>query len=100
MTQAGRRPSTLRWITQSARLPSTCDARLLCGRGFIVQALPQSGFPEPDTGDKKFNSRLVAPTTRSFALARLRRHREAFLDPSLPQRFLAGDGSGRLIAVK
>src|SRR5437879_7673128 len=39
-------------------------------------------------------------TTRSFALARLRRHREAFLDPRLPQRFLAGDGSGRLIAVK
>jgi hypothetical protein len=34
----------------------------LCGRGSIVQALPQSGFPAPDTGDKKFNSRLVAPT--------------------------------------
>src|SRR5947209_18871159 len=38
--------------------------------------------------------------TRSFALARLRRHREAFLDPCLPQRLLAGDGTGRLIAVK
>src|SRR5258706_14325419 len=38
-------------------------------------------------------------TTRSFALARLRRHREAFLDPCLPQRCLVGDGSGRLIAV-
>ncbi len=23
---------------------------------------PQTGFPTPDTGDKKFNSRLVAPT--------------------------------------
>jgi hypothetical protein len=34
----------------------------LCGRGSIVQALPQSGFPAPDTGDKEFNSRLVAPT--------------------------------------
>jgi hypothetical protein len=39
-------------------------------------------------------------TTRSFALARLRRRREAFLDPRLPQRCLAGDGSGRLIAVE
>src|SRR5438132_10493529 len=37
--------------------------------------------------------------TRSFALARLRGHREAFLDPRLPQRCLAGDGLGRLIAV-
>jgi hypothetical protein len=34
----------------------------LCRHGSIVQALPQSGFPAPDTGDKKFNSRLVAPT--------------------------------------
>ena len=39
-------------------------------------------------------------TTRSFALARLRRHREAFLNPRLPERCLAGDGSGRLIAVE
>src|SRR5437588_4897324 len=38
-------------------------------------------------------------TRRSFALARLRRHREAFLNPRLPQRRLAGDGLGRLIAV-
>src|SRR5207248_5601662 len=38
-------------------------------------------------------------TTRSFALARLRRDREAFLDPRLPWRCLAGDGLGRLIAV-
>src|SRR5438874_5956912 len=38
-------------------------------------------------------------TTRSFALARLRGHREAFLDPRLPQGCFAGDGSGRLIAV-
>src|SRR5262249_23517386 len=39
-------------------------------------------------------------TTWSFALARLRRHREALLEPRLPKRCLAGDGSGRLIAVK
>src|SRR5919198_5544815 len=39
-------------------------------------------------------------TTRSFALARLLGHREAFLEPRLPQRCLVGDGSGRLIAVK
>src|SRR5215467_2397509 len=39
-------------------------------------------------------------TTHSFALALLRRHREAFLNPRFPERCLAGDGSGRLIAVK
>ena len=39
-------------------------------------------------------------TTRSFTLARLRRHREAFLNPRLPERCLAGDGPGRLIAVE
>src|SRR5262249_57005422 len=39
-------------------------------------------------------------TTRSFALARLCRHREAFLKPRFPERCLVGDGSGRLIAVK
>src|SRR5215469_8073478 len=45
--------------------------------------------------------RECIPTmTRSFALARLQGHREAFLDPRLPQRCLAGDGSGCLIAVK
>src|SRR5213083_218739 len=37
--------------------------------------------------------------TRSFTLGRLRRHREAFLNPRLPQRCLAGDGPCRLIAV-
>ena len=37
------------------------DARLSCGRGSIVQALPQSGFPAPDTSDKKFYRCLVAP---------------------------------------
>src|SRR5258708_1944220 len=36
---------------------------------------------------------------RLFLLARLRRHREAFLNPRLPERCLAGDGSRRLIAV-
>src|SRR6202040_271760 len=39
-------------------------------------------------------------TARSFTLARLRRHREAFLNPRLPERCLAGDGPGRLIAVE
>src|SRR5881628_236453 len=42
---------------------------------------------------------IAAMTTRSFTLARLRRHREAFLNPRLPERCLAGDGPGRLIAV-
>src|SRR5262249_55528262 len=39
-------------------------------------------------------------TTRLSALARLCRHREPFLEPRLPQRALACNGSGRLIAVK
>src|ERR1700730_18495061 len=42
---------------------------------------------------------LRGRTTRSFALARLRGRREAFLNPRLPQRRFAGDGSDRLIAV-
>src|SRR5262245_20611545 len=42
----------------------------------------------------------MAMTTRSFALALLRRHREAFLNPRFPERCLVGDSSGRLIAVK
>src|SRR5436305_3371345 len=36
----------------------------------------------------------------SFTLARLRRHRKAFVDPRLPERCLAGDGRGRLITVQ
>src|ERR1700685_4662320 len=39
-------------------------------------------------------------TARSFTLARLRRRRKAFLNPHLPERCLAGDGPGRLIAVE
>src|SRR5437763_14240498 len=38
-------------------------------------------------------------TKRSFTLDCLQRGREAFLNPGLPERCLAGDGSGRLIAV-
>src|SRR5437762_8107874 len=38
-------------------------------------------------------------TKRSFTLDCLQRRREAFLNPGLPERCLAGDGRGRLIAV-
>jgi len=42
--------------------------------------------------------------TRSFplalALGRLRRRREAFLNPRFPKRRLARDGRGRLVAVE
>ena len=38
--------------------------------------------------------------TRSLTRARLRRHREAFVNPRLPERCLAGDGLGRLLAVE
>jgi hypothetical protein len=34
-----------------------------CRLGFtVIQPPPQRGFPTTDAGDKKFNSRLVAPT--------------------------------------
>jgi hypothetical protein len=60
--------------------------------------------PSPSTGEgtrQRAQRRECTPmTTRSFALARLRRHREAFFNPRLPERCLAGDGPGRLIAVE
>jgi hypothetical protein len=38
-------------------------SQVLLGIGLTrFQPSPQTGFPAPDTGDKKFNSRLVAPT--------------------------------------
>src|SRR5262245_29305493 len=37
---------------------------------------------------------------RSFALGRLRRHREEFIYPRLPQRLLAGGNAGSLIAIE
>jgi uncharacterized membrane protein len=60
--------------------------------------------PSPSTGEatrQRAQRRGCTPmTTRSFTLARLRRHREAFLNPRLPERCLAGDGPGCLIAVE
>src|SRR5260370_32772858 len=53
-----------------------------------------------EAGSEHATTGMHPLTTRSFALARLRRHREALLNPRLPQRCLAGDGSGRLIAVE
>ena len=42
---------------------------ILCGLP-AFQPMHQPGFPAPDAGDKKFNSRLVAPTmnTKSTSL--------------------------------
>ncbi len=42
----------------------------------LAQPPPQLGFPAPDSGDKKFNSRLVAPTFLKEAFRR--EHRKAF----------------------
>ena len=50
--------------------------------------------------DSERNDRSTPMTTPSFTLARLRRRREAFLNPRLPERCLAGDRPGRLIAVE
>jgi len=38
------------------------DATSFWYRTFAIHASTQAGFPAPDPGDKKFNSRLVAPT--------------------------------------
>lgn len=40
----------------------TRNVKLFRNRVSIIHSPPQSGFPTPDAGDKKFNSRLVAPT--------------------------------------
>src|SRR5205807_8651407 len=71
-----------------------------CRRAFLLWG-PELLPPNMGEGTRQRTQRrkCTAMTTRSFALAWLRRHREAFLDPRLPERFLAGDGSGRLIAV-
>jgi hypothetical protein len=39
------------------------DVRSLNSGLSIIHTPPQPGFPAPDPGDKKFNSRLVAPIT-------------------------------------
>ena len=53
----------------------------------------------PRNGASSGSRDALPMTTRSFALAQLCRHREAFLKPRLPARCHAGDESGRLIAV-
>jgi len=42
---------------------------LIIKRLTVVQPPPQSGFPAPDTGQKKFNSRLVVPTRLTTTVA-------------------------------
>src|SRR5260370_17941822 len=90
------------------------DVRQRHGRaGGDVHLAPQPEFvteimhsprPSPSTGEgtrQRAQRRECTPmTTRSFTLARLRRHREALLNPRLPERCLAGDGPGRLHAVE
>src|SRR5580658_713490 len=61
-------------------------------------ARPRTVYRSSGTGA---GHRECAPmTTRLFTLARLGRRREAFLNPRLPERCLAVDGPGRLIAVE
>src|SRR5262249_41156820 len=60
--------------------------------------LPRIQGREPDSEAQR--RECTSMTTRSFALARICRHREALLKPRIPARFLVGGGFGRLIAVK
>jgi hypothetical protein len=65
-------------------------------------------LPESRGGtQQRMQRRECTPTTTrsftltfTFTLARLRRRREAFLNPGFPERCLAGDGCGCLIAVE
>src|SRR5205814_3767921 len=72
------------------------------GIGLMLGSCTILTLPEYRGGNQTASAQrreCIPMTRRSFALARLRRHREAFLNPRLPQRCLAGDGLGRLIAV-
>src|SRR5262249_56511406 len=60
--------------------------------------LPRIQGREPDSEAQR--RECTSMTTRSFALARICRHREALLKPRIPARFLVGGGFGHLIAVK
>src|SRR5262249_39168446 len=55
---------------------------------------------EREPGSKHATTGMHPLTTRSFALARLRGRREAFLDPRLTRGCRVGDGSGCLITVE
>src|SRR5437868_5793412 len=67
---------------------------------FAVDDLDAVVRPRATRRRLKFQQLSVAPTTLSFALVRLCRHREVFLKPRFPERCLVGDGLGRLSAVK
>jgi hypothetical protein len=73
-----------------------------CSKGNLEMGKVKTRTLEMHKGAAPRNrSAEIGPATRSsFTLARLRRHREAFLNPRLPERCLAGDGPGRLIAVE
>src|SRR2546427_12838614 len=95
--------TSLCWMNQpSIRLREGGDVHLAPQPEFVTEIM-HSPRPSPSTGEgtrQRAQRRECTPmTTRSFTHARLRRHREAFLNPRLPERCLAGDGLGRLIAV-
>src|SRR6266542_795750 len=70
----------------------------------FVTEIMHSPRPSPSTGEgtrqRALRRECTPVTTRSFTVARLRGNREAFLNPCLPERCLAGDGPGGLIAVE
>jgi hypothetical protein len=66
----------------------------------VIKTAVQKHDFEQSTLCNVISSNRRKRTTRLVALARLCRHREAFLKPRFPERCLVGDGSGRLIAVK
>ena len=65
----------------------------------FVTEIMHSPRPSPSTGEgtrqRAQRWECTPMTTRSFTLAR-----ETFLNPRLPERCLAGDGPGRLIAIE
>jgi hypothetical protein len=61
-------------VLLSLREPATEEPELpILLRVTVIEPTPQRGFPSPDAGDKKFNSRLVAPTLQLFSPQAFRR---------------------------
>src|SRR5262249_23970965 len=107
----GQSPRPLQWHWTDVGVAHCFDSssnkilspRIPIGISYVKTLQRTANPPEYGRGNQAVSTQRRECTpmgTRSFALARLCRHREAFLHPRFPERRLAGDGPGRLIAVK
>jgi len=79
-------------VKMPGALPVVLSAFVLLTAAVVASWLPAARAARIDV------MRLFAPTEMRRAIRPS--HREAFLNPRLPERCLAGDGPGRLIAVE